>query len=195
MAARIAFVLCEHYQKEAKAVIEAEKLQNVVVAAFPARCGCPPLGAAELALLDESLADVEQIEVFGASCLKGFAALAAARKIHFHRFHHCLEMIADSLLINACLQKGAYLTTPGWLSHWPDNMRRMGLCQETAREMFVETTSRIVLLDTGVEEQSMAHLQAFSAYIDQPYEVQVTGLSVMRLLFVRSVLTSQIKHE
>jgi hypothetical protein len=43
MAGKIAFVLCDHYQKEARAALTAEKLDNTIVGTFPARCGWPPL--------------------------------------------------------------------------------------------------------------------------------------------------------
>ncbi len=191
MAGRIAFLLCEHYRKEALAVLTAEKLENVVVATFPARCGCPPLAKEELPALIDSLGDVEQIEIFGATCLSGL--VFNRDNLHIHKLDHCFQLVAEPTIIESCLKRGAYLTTPGWLANWPANMERLGLNRETAKEMFTETTTGIVLLDTGVDEQSAAHLQAFSEYVDRPLEILYTGIVALRLLFIRMALTWQIE--
>lgn len=194
MTARIAFVLCEHYQKEACQALAAEKLDNAVAACFPARCGRPPLTAQELSALIDPLGDIEQVEVFGASCLTGFPALASNRyEVHVHKLEQCFHLIADTALIQRLLEKGAYLTMPGWLAGWPANVERLGLNRKTAREMFAETTTGIVLLDTGVDEQSAAHLQAFAKYTGRPFEIVYTGLSVLRLLLARTCFNWQMK--
>ena len=64
------------------------------------------------------------------------------------------NLIADSDVVDGCLLAGDYLVSPGWLADWPACLDRLGLNRETAREMFRETTSRVVLLDTGVGETS-----------------------------------------
>jgi diguanylate cyclase (GGDEF)-like protein len=192
VANKIAFALCVHYLREAQAALTAEGLEDVVVVAFPARCGRPPLAPEELNAIIDPTGDVEQVEVFGSCCLSALIDSATdGRRLHIHRFDSCFEFVADPALIDQYLQKGVYLTTPGWLANWPRNMERLGMNQETVREMFAETTTGIVLLDTGIDEQSAAHLRAFADYVERPCEMLCTGLSVPRLLIVRSALTWQ----
>ncbi len=194
MTGKIAFAVCEHYQKEAEAALAAEKLDNAVVVAFPARCGRPHLTGDELSLLINGSGDVEQAEVFGTFCLAGLSDFTSSGcDIHIHRLEHCFQMLADLSFINRCLEKGAYLITPGWLANWSANMERLGLNRETAREMFAETTMSIVLLDSGVDECSSAHLQAFAEYLDKPFEVYCTGISSLRLLFTKAFLMWQME--
>ena len=194
MAGRIAFALCEHYRKEALVALAAEKLDHAVVVSFPARCGRPPLTGEELLALIDPLGDIEQVEVFGASCLAGITDLASNRyTVHTHKLEQCFQLVADPALIDRCLKKGAYLTTPGWLANWPANTERLGLNQETAREMFAETTTGIALFDTGVDEASAAHLQSFAGYVDRPFEILFTGISFLRLLFVKGYLLWQME--
>ncbi|NTW99903.1 MAG: diguanylate cyclase, partial [Geobacteraceae bacterium] len=107
----------------------------------------------------------------------------------------CFELIADPVIISHYLAKGSYLTTPGWLADWPAAMKKLGFNQETAREMFAETTTGIVLFDTGVDERSAEHLQLFADYVNRPYEIFFTGLSVPRLLFARASLTWQLADQ
>lgn len=193
MAGKIAFLLCQHYQKEVCAALKAEKLDDVIAASFPARCGCPPLTGDELSTLMQSLPEVDQVELFGASCLKGLSSLVSDfANLHIHKLEHCFQLMADPVLIESCLKRGAYLTTPGWLADWPARMKQLGLNEKIAKEMFAETAPDIVLLDTGVDQHSVKHLRAFSEYVDRPYEIIYTGISVLRLLIVRLAMARQI---
>ena len=194
MAGRIAFALCEHYVREARAVLAAEKMDKAVLVTYPARCGRPPLSREELSALLESRGDVEQVEVFGACCLKDLNDFTPdSYRIHINKLQQCFDLVADPVLIEHYLNKGAYLTTPGWVANWEVNVKRLGLNQNAAREMFAETTTRIVLLDTGIDEQSALYLHMFARYVDRPFKVFYTGLSVMRLLFTKTYLAWQIK--
>jgi hypothetical protein len=86
-----------------------------------------------LSTLLDPLEDVEQVEVFGASCLTGLADFAPDRYgISIHKLEQCFNLVADSTLISRCLQRGAYLATPGWLAQWPVHLEQMGLNEEVA---------------------------------------------------------------
>lgn len=196
MAGKIAFALCEHYAQEASAVLAEEKMDDAVLVTFPARCGRPPLTESELTALIGASDAVEQVEIFGASCLKGFPqSVLSGRKIHIHKLEECFHLVADKRIVDRCLQKGEYLTTPGWLADWPSQIERMGLNQESAREMFTETTSRVVLLDTGVDGQSETRLREFAACVDRPFEVFFTGIDSLRLIFIRTYLSWQADQQ
>ncbi|MEE9911513.1 MAG: diguanylate cyclase [Deltaproteobacteria bacterium] len=196
MAGKIAFALCEHYRQEARAAIAADKLDNALVISFPARCGRPPLTGKELAALIDPPGDIERIEIFGGCCLNDLAGFTSNQyDVHIQKPECCFDLIADPVLITRCLKKGAYLTTPGWLADWPANVDRLGLNQQTAREMFAETTTGIVLLDTGADEQCAAHLEAFAAYVDRPSEIIYTGIPLLRMLFVKAYLTWQMEAQ
>ncbi|MDZ4163759.1 MAG: diguanylate cyclase [Smithellaceae bacterium] len=194
MENRIVLAICEHYRQEALAALTAEGLVNAIVATFPARCGRPPLTGEEIAALIDPPGAAEHVEVFGACCLCGLAGQSqTGTDIRTHKLEQCFEMIADPALINRYLEEGAYLTTPGYLENWPVNMERLGLNQDTARLMFSETTNSIVLLDTGISEQSPARLKAFARYLDRPARIVYTGISVLRLHFVKAVLRRQME--
>lgn len=196
MAGRIAFVVCEHYLREALATIAAEKLTDSVVLTFPARCGRPPLTREGLTGLIDPLSDVKQVEVFGASCLSELSGFISNQyDVHIHKLEYCFNLVADSDLIDRCMKKGVYLTTPGWLANWPANMERLGLNGESAREMFAETTTGIVLLDTGIDEQRIVHLQAFAGYVDRPFEKIYTGITSLRLFFAKAYLMWQMESQ
>lgn len=189
MAGRLAFAFCEHYMREACAALAEEKITDALVVTFPARCGRPPLTGEELAALTDAQGDIEQVELFGCACLKGFPEIGkSGRKMNIHQMEQCFDLAADPTLVRVCLKKGAYLTTPGWLIQWPVHMEKMGFDRDQVRQLFAETTSVIVLLETGVDGSSAAKLHEFADYVNRPFEVLYTGLASMRLHLARAYL-------
>lgn len=192
MAGRIAFALCAHYAREARAALEAEHLEDAILIPFAAHCGRPPLSPEDLSAQIDAAGDIEQIHIFGAACLAGFSEIdRPGCKIILHKLDQCFYLAADPACIFTCLQEGAYLTTPGWLAQWHGQIEKMGFNQNQAREMFAETTSAIVLLDTGVDGQSAVRLAEFANYVDRPRKILCTGLAALRLRLVRPYLLWQ----
>ena len=75
---------------------------------------------------------------------------------------------------------GAYLVLPGWLHRWKLNTERDGLDQATAREMFGESLSAIVLLDTGVHPGIEPVLAEYSAFTGLAARTLPVGLDHLR---------------
>jgi diguanylate cyclase (GGDEF)-like protein len=196
MNGSIAFVLCEHYRREAQAVLEMEGFTEAVVATFPARCNHPPLGLEELNELLYALGDQDEVHLLGASCCLASIPDPPAESPHvIHRLPQCFSMIADQEVIHQGIREGGYLVCPGWLSDWPVCLERMGLDRQSAREMFRETTSRIILLDTGIDPLSGAYLKDFADFVERPYQAIPVGLSFLRLQFTRIILARRLERE
>jgi len=196
MSGKIAFALCEHYLQEARATLALEKLDDAVLLTFPAHCGRPPLTQDTLTAMVGEAGDIERLEIFGASCLMNLTGGSVnGVEIQIHRMEQCFCLAADPGIVYGFLKKGAYLTTPGWLARWPVHLEKMGFHQAQAREMFAETTSGIVLLDTGVDKESAVRLTAFAEYVDRPFEILCTGLTALRLPFVRSYFSWQVEKQ
>jgi diguanylate cyclase (GGDEF)-like protein len=189
MSGKIACAVCVHYEREARAAIEAEDLEDAVLIPFAANCGQPPLNPEDVSALLDSKGDIDQVNIFGAACLAGFPVIDRPDcKIIPHKLEQCFHLAADPACVSACLNEGAYLTTPGWLAQWPRQMEKMGFDQSQARDMFAETASAIVLLDTGVDTQSAARLNEFADYVARPGKILCTGLAALRLRLVREYL-------
>jgi diguanylate cyclase (GGDEF)-like protein len=197
MDGKIAILLCEHYRREAEAVLKMEDFAEAIVATFPARCYQPPALPGELEAILSRLEGCERAEFFGASCcLAGIKDSPDSRPhCRLHRLPQCFSMIADQEIINRSVQEGAYLVAPGWLAEWAVCLKRMGLDRETAREMFRETTSLVILLDTGIDPQSVLNLEEFADYIERPYQIIPVGLSIMRLMLTRIILAWRTEQE
>lgn len=193
---RIAILLCEHYLREAEAVLAAEGFAEAVVAAFPARCNHPPLLTEEVDGALHPLGDCNRFHLFGASCcLANIAEPPSGSPYILHRLPQCFSMIADQEIIDRGIQEGAYLTTPGWLADWPACLDRMGLDRKTAQEMFRDATSRIILLDTGIDPLSTFYLKDFADFVGRPYQIVPVGLSFMRLQLTQLILAWRLEKE
>lgn len=196
MDGRIAILLCEHYGREAQAVVAAAGFTEAVVAPFPARCNHPPLLPEELNETLFVLGDCDRVHLFGAACCLANIEEPPAGSPHIlHRLPQCFSMIADQEVIDRAIGEGAYIITPGWLADWPACIERMGFDRETAREMFRETTSRVVLLDTGIDPLSGFYLKDFADFIDRPWQIVPVGLSFMRLQLTQIVLAWRLEKE
>lgn len=189
MAGRIAFLVCEHFAVEANCSLVQLGFDDAVVVTFPARCGRPLLSAEECAAIVAPLGDVSHVEVIGSCCLSGIDENSSpGQSFHVHRLNSCFEFIADFSLVNSYLKAGAYLASPGWLETWPGSMERQGMSREIAREVFAGTSSSVVLLDTGVTEQSASRLQLFAEFLDRPYEIDYVGLAAPKLLLAQVIM-------
>jgi diguanylate cyclase (GGDEF)-like protein len=197
MSGKIAILLCEHYRRDAEAALALGGIEDAIVAAFPARCNQPPLLPQELEAILSPLGDCNQVDIFGAACclVNIRDAPEGAPHCRVHRLPQCFSMIADQEIIDRSILDGAYLVTPGWLDDWTACLERMGLDQATARTMFRETTSRVVLLDTGIDAASGLHLKDFSDFIDRPCSIVPVGLLFLRLKLTQIILTWRLEKE
>ncbi len=195
MGAKVVFLFCANYQAEAEQALREEQLADTVSLTFPAHCGRPGLNRADLECLLTPFPECERVEIYGGHCLHSLNwPSSEPYQLHIHRLEQCCHLVAEPALVCRCLQQGSYLTTPGWLAQWPKQLKQLGLDQQTARDLFAETTSSVVLLDTGVGNTGHADLQAFAAYIGRPAEVIHTGIALLRLLLARTVLTWRMER-
>ncbi|MCK7576180.1 MAG: ATP-binding protein [Chromatiales bacterium] len=158
---------------------------------FSARCGSPPVSAAEL---DRRIARVpshEPVIWIGGCCL---APLIRERErnlptkaksldaLGFQRLDQCFHLLTDPTHIDAWLAEGAYLCTPSWLAHWPRQIERLGLQdRDLARAVFGESTRTLLLLDTEHDPSAPGHLADLAAYLGLPARHERIGLGYLRL--------------
>ena len=193
-AARLAIIACEGFQKELRACVQAGGWPEVQVSAFPADCGRPPAGWDQLrALLPEGC---EAAVVIGSACLglpgeppAGFPPVTLLRQAQ------CFHLVAGPALVDPSLRQGAYLVTPGWLVDWRAHLDRLGFAPGQAAEAFQAFARELVLLDTGVEADAPALLEAFAQAVQLPARRVPVGLEHLQLLLARTVAELRLEAE
>jgi signal transduction histidine kinase len=194
MSARLCILCCRNFREEVGAAIAAEGWSDVVVVAFPARCGRPPLAWEEVrALLPE---ECTQVVVLGRACLGGLgAAPAGFPPLRLMPQQQCFHLVADASLVAEAITDGGYLLTPGWLADWRGHIAEMGFPAEAAGDFFKDFASTLVLFDTGLDAATGARLDELSAAVGLPARRIAVGLDHTRALLARIVLEWRLDSE
>lgn len=178
--AQSCLLICSNFLREVTAVLKAGNYE-LQVATFDAGCIRPMSGRDPAAHAVARLAaQGHDVIALGSYCLRGAAhqtlAPGAGGRVALIAFDQCFELVADPQIIAAQDAAAAYLLTPGWLRNWPRYMRAWGFDRPTARTFFGETVRQLVLLDTGVDDQSAARLDALAAFLALPRTIVPVGL-------------------
>jgi diguanylate cyclase (GGDEF)-like protein len=196
MTNKLCLAVCENLKREIAAVLTSEEFADVKVVTFPAHCSRPQM---EWNTVRQAIRVCKgegcQIHLLGGCCLAGITDLRELECCHPHKMDQCFYLFANRDIVNAYLQQGAYLLTPGWLEGWRRRVEEWGFDRQTAREYFGESTTRLVLLDTGVDPASITHLQEFADFVRLPYQVVPVGLDLVRLFVAKIILESRIENE
>lgn len=192
----VRLVVCQTFEREAAAVAAAEGWGDVELSSYPAHCNQP--GAAVEAGPHAAVAryrpDGRPTIVVGGSCCMGVRG-APGDRLSVHHGDPCARLLAPKELVDALVQGGAYLVTPGWLARWRGQLAAWGLDRETARDLFHDSARRLVLLDTGVDPGVAAALAELAAYLELPSSVERVGLEHFRGVLARVVLERRLETE
>ncbi|UCH96395.1 MAG: DUF1638 domain-containing protein [Candidatus Aminicenantes bacterium] len=188
---KLCILVCEFFEKEAAVVTRAEGFDDVMVATFPSRCGRPQVTWGQLDRVVPTSADCNQIHLLGGCCTAELSKESNKKqKIFVKNLEQCFYMFAGREIIDGCLKEGAYLVTPGWVSCWRDRVKEWGFEGDSKKgqEFFSESSTRLVLLDTGIDPKSSEYLREFAGFVDRPFQVLPVGLDFFRLFLTKIVL-------
>jgi two-component sensor histidine kinase len=202
---KLGILVCEFFKKEAEAIIRAEGFDDVTAAAFPSRCGRPQVTWNELHRVVRPHADCSRIHLLGGCCIaqlsKKFNKKVLTRRgknIFVENLEQCFYMLVGREIIDGYIKEGAYLLTPGWVKDWRDRLKEWGFegdrDREMAREFFSQSSKQLVLLDTGIDPSSSAHLREFAGFVDRPFVVVPVGLDFFRLFLTKIVLQRRLEN-
>ena len=187
MNGQLCIFCCHNFVREVGAAVTAEAWNDVTVAAFPARCGRPPVDWGELRRLLS--ADCTQLLILGRACIQSLgAAPVDFPPVRVVPVGECFHLVAGNSLVAEAISSGAYLITPEWLANWPGKVQEMGFAADSAGEFFRDFAKELLLFDTGIDPESPKQLAAMSQAVGLPARRIVVGLDHTRLLLARLVL-------
>ncbi|MBF0486930.1 MAG: diguanylate cyclase [Nitrospirae bacterium] len=139
--------------------------------------------------------EYDYIDVLGGSyCLAGVDTYAEILKpFHIHGMRQCFHIFANPDMVGHYAEKGLYTVTPGWLSHWRQFINLWGFDRATAQQYFSESSTGILLIDTGADKDAYRNLQEFSDFIGLPNETVPVGLGFLHLFVTNVILQRQIE--
>src|SRR5512145_2265953 len=188
MSSSVHLLLCDHAEAEARAVFaQADRdFEGVTLSVYQGRCGRPPLASADLYRYAPEAG--VPVEVVGSACLAALRKSGVPEaRYHLNCARTCFEMFADRQLVTRLVGEGAYLLTSGWLATWRDRFDEWGFDQDSLRKFLRETTTRVQLLDTGIDDESSRLLAELGQYADCPVGITYVGLGHFEL-FMRQIV-------
>lgn len=193
--------ICRHFKEEADAVVRSPGFKDVIVESFPAncgplysRCGRFPPRCEPSPPRCETAGDSTDIVVIGGCCISAPDRPSETREnVHFHTLEQCFDCLAPPDLVHGLIEEGAYIVTPGWLAGWRRHIEDMGFDRSTARQFFRESTGRLVLLDTRVQDGAGEGMEELAAFLDRPFDIVPVGLEYFRLFLSQKVMARRLE--
>ena len=199
MADKLCIMVCNHLEEEACDFNGSAEFGDVVVAAYPSGCDdAPSDGKAFSEAVSSCNGKYNCVHVFvgfNSTALQGMSE--SLKNCCFHK-QDCSYLLAGKDMIDRYLKEGAHLLVPGQVKHWRRYIEASGFDQKTAQEFFRESTSRLLLLDTGVDAKSSDYLKEFADFIKLPFEIAPVGMNYFRLFLTKHILewrTNTLRQE
>lgn len=195
MIDNIHILVCENFAPEIKKVLASkDTFKDVTVGFFPSMCGHS--GSLEGDLQRYLSGHDPHVEILGRDCLSGLDNRpGTSAHSCLHVMSSCFYMCADRHIIDSLLEEGAYLVTPGWLSHWKSRISRWKFDRHSLQKYLQESVKRIHLLDTDADRESARHLEEFARYVNLPFQITKIGIDHFALFLEKCVLKRRLALE
>jgi len=177
----LCLVVCENIAPEVATAIAAEKMHDVAVAIFSARCDLPTVDQETLDQAARVFRHSGQRICLVGRCGQAGLGDADARQgeQRLLRTDTCARLFIPRTLFDHYASMDACLLLPGELAHWEMDRHRW-----TA----LTSATRLLLLDTGVDAGSVDCLKGLARHTGLSYEVVPVGLDFFRLFLAKIVL-------
>ncbi|PKL49138.1 MAG: hypothetical protein CVV42_07325 [Candidatus Riflebacteria bacterium HGW-Riflebacteria-2] len=188
MTSTLKLLICKNFSEEARRVLSDKHFADVELLVFPARCGRPPISPAEFDELAKAGAKNSSVQLFGSCCASELMNTPGSEKhCKVNYLQQCFHLTCSKSMVDELLKEGAYLLTPGWLACWPEKIKEMGFDRAMARDFFEQSVKKLVLLDTGISDDSYQQLKEFSEFVARPYHQIPVGLDFLQMMLGNTI--------
>ena len=189
MTTKLYIVVCESYELEFRAAILREHLTDVEIVAFPSFCA---RGKADKKLWAEfaqkkELNNENVVIVSGGNCDASKYFKEHLQKAQIIVGTNCFYNLVGKSIVDRFISKGGYLVTAGWLMRWEQYIEHWGFTKGNIQQFFRDFAKRIIVIDTGVNEQYQQQAYEFSQYVGAPYRIFTVDLMYIGT-FVKSIV-------
>ena len=189
MANKLHILACAYFVRDVKAALALiDDNSDVEVISFPADCGRPQLSEEDVNTLVPETNDTIETLILGNVCINNeINNPSPVSSSHYRHFEQCFHIICPPQLVNQYLAKGDYLLSPGWLSGWSKNVRKLGFNEQDAKDFFKQSINKLRLIDTGVNSKSKKQLKELSNQVGITTKTVPVGLDYLSLLLEKEI--------
>ncbi|MGD1060912.1 MAG: hypothetical protein ABR879_05595 [Methanomassiliicoccales archaeon] len=183
-------VICETIQREAITALRQEGLKGAELIALP------PLdaGGDGVHVPLDRLSPTDAICVMTGDCLPSGTTLPDEYHfVHTIRTARAYELVAPKIVLDQLLFEGANVVLPGWVSKWRGYLKVQD--ENLFRQGFQRTATKIVMLDTDMDDAPAAELREFGRFVRLPYEIVPVGLELFSSRLAKGVLKANLLKE
>jgi signal transduction histidine kinase len=184
MERKLCLVVCSYFFPEVQKIIKSGNYNSVVIKVYHTSCTSGSLTKEKINDIISKLSDEYSKVVFiGSSCIIGENVISdAENKIEFIQLNQCFNLIINESILEHFTNKGYYIVSNGWLKNYKNHINDWGFDQTSAKHFFAESMNKVLLLDTGLDNDYLPQLEAISEYMGLDYEIFPIGLSYCKLL-------------
>ena len=197
MKGKFVILCCENIRPEVDAVLATGAMPHAIARSFPFHCG--HVQSAWNTIRDP----FSELEAAGAAiCLCGCGCantLDIPEEVLTKNSLTLVEsgalLFLPETLVGDYLRNGAMLLLPGMLLTWKQSAEYNRLDPSTAKEMYKESVTEIILLDTGVHADLDPVLAGVAGFTGLPARRIPVGIKHFRLLLLEQYLKWQCEEE
>lgn len=197
MKNKTCILICSNFYLELKAVLDKENLDDFFAESFDYNCATPQQDRCSIIerITKKNKNQYSRTHLICSSGCMDTESLSENRsEFGISKTKLCFNYLINENLISTYIEKGNYMISPGWLNRWEHYViDTWKFDQTTARKFFKEHVSQLLLLDTGVDKESIYKLQQFSNYVDRPFKFLPVGLDYFSL-FIKNIIL-KLKNE
>ena len=109
------------------------------------------------------------------------------KNCHFSSVSNLFYLLLNKKIVDGYISQNSYIITPGWLINWRAHLNSWGFNKDTSQIFFKESVKKIIFLNTGVSISFREEIDAFTDYINLPYEIIEVGTDYLKF-YIDSII-------
>lgn len=191
MKTKLFIAVCGNYYQEALNVIEREKLGDVSIITLPIDCRhCIYHNPEKLSEFTQKYSNGAEGDIQILSSASGISN----NEIKPEKFYLCQSLLINKSLVTQYIGAGNYLLTPGWLRQWKKYVFDIwGFNETNGRAFWQESANKLIFLDSGIYNNIINDLKAFSTFTGLEYEIINVGMDYFKNNLINIIQNWKIK--
>lgn len=194
----LCLVICENHKKEIEKVIETQGLKNVVVLYMPPNClfGVKTDWDFIINTLKKREIQYHSLYFLVGSCSKELEDPPRKLKnLNIYQRESCSEFFLNKKSLEFFFNNKVKVICPGNLNCWGQIIKKFGIKRVIDESLSEDLINKILLIDTGVNNDLKEKIQVISDYSKIPYEILPVGLNFFGLIIKNIFLSWILDYE